>query len=519
MPFTSGLMPISIRDILYVVFRHKWKVTGFFVFVVLAVTAATYILPEKYRSDARLLIRVGRESLSVDPSVSGPTMPVHQDRESEVNSELSILRSRYLMERVIQTMGDDAFVGGDSKESEPGLVGMAKGVVKGAVELAKGVMVALDLSTALEPHEKAIKTFMKSLSVQVETRTSIISVGYEAKNPELARQALDNLLRFFLERHIEVHAAQASPDFFKAQEERLRGELALREQALNDYRLQNGIATLEGQKSALLEQINNLERDFDDAAVQARSSEARVAALEESLKGRASTIELNRTTGRTNYAADSLKERLMELRLQETDLSARYPDTYRPLIEKREQIKETEAALAAEDETLTEVTTGLDTNYQRLQLDLQTERAQLGAQQARRDVLEKALADSKAKLAELAGREVELKRLQRDVEMAEAEYRTCRDNLQRASVSSALDIDKVSNVAIVQPATLPLGPSRPNKPLNMALGLLLGLFGGIFLAFVFEYLDDSLNTREDVEKWLGVPVLAVISEEEFKACT
>jgi capsular polysaccharide biosynthesis protein len=82
-----------------------------------------------------------------------------------------------------------------------------------------------------------------------------------------------------------------------------------------------------------------------------------------------------------------------------------------------------------------------------------------------------------------------------------------------------MDIDKVSNVGVVQRPTAPLTPVKPKKILNLLLGLFAGLFGGLFFAFVLELIDDAIETEEDVKRYLGVPVLAWVSEKEFKACT
>lgn len=108
-----------------------------------------------------------------------------------------------------------------------------------------------------------------------------------------------------------------------------------------------------------------------------------------SLNGRSKTLELSRTTGVTNYAADALKEKLLDLRLRETDLAARYPESHRPLIDVRTQIKEAETTLENENETHTEVTTGVDETYQQVQLALVNERAQSEALKAQRRRLRK----------------------------------------------------------------------------------------------------------------------------------
>ena len=75
-----------------------------------------------------------------------------------------------------------------------------------------------------------------------------------------------------------------------------------------------------------------------------------------------------------------------------------------------------------------------------------------------------------------------------------------------------LKLPKTSMVEIVDPATPGLRPVRPNKPLNIALGIIIGLVVGVGLAFFIEYLDTSVKTIDDVEKALGSPVLGVIPQ-------
>jgi succinoglycan biosynthesis transport protein ExoP len=65
-------------------------------------------------------------------------------------------------------------------------------------------------------------------------------------------------------------------------------------------------------------------------------------------------------------------------------------------------------------------------------------------------------------------------------------------------------------ISIKEPAEAPLFPARPRVALNLILGSLVGLMVGLGLAFFIEYLDTSVKTMEDVEKMLGVPVLAII---------
>ncbi|MDZ4861044.1 MAG: Wzz/FepE/Etk N-terminal domain-containing protein [Candidatus Hydrogenedentes bacterium] len=519
----------SLRDLLYMAFRHKTKIMSVFVVVMGVVVLYTYLVQEIYRSDAKILIRLGRENLSVDPTVSGPTLFPSRDRANEVNSELSIIKSRAIAEKVVDEIGPAAFlekpdetaniepISPSMKEAQQELRKVRR-EVREVEEKGKGLLVALDLTTPLTARERAVKTLMDNLDVSVEAKTDIIALSFDAPSRPLAQRTLELLLTRYLEEHIRVHSAQATPQFFEQQTEEFRNILDDREKKLDTFRREFGITTMERQKEVLLNQISGLEAQLSNTQANAMAAARRVTALDGSLKGRSKTLEVSRTTGVTNFAADALKEKLLDLRLRETDLAARYPETHRPLIDVRGQIEEAESTLATENETHTEVTTGVDDTYQQVQLALVNERANMEALGAQQASLQIELEKQREGLAALSSREIELQTLVREVDLAVKDYEQYRDSLQRARISSALDVDKVSNVGVVQPATLPMAPVRPNKLINLFLGLFVALFASLSFAFILDYFDDSVNTPQQVERWVGVPVLVTVSEKEFRAC-
>ncbi len=507
-----------------VLFRHKWKILIIATLITAGVVVYTYAIPEIYRSEAQVLILpLGRESLSPDPALTGPLVPVFTNRESEIVSELAIFKSRTLIEKVIDDVGEDGFLerpdkpGTEKKRHE--IFRIARYLLRTGEKAFKGLLARLDLIKPLAPREKAIKEFEDNLLVEVERKSSIINVSLDSQSAETSQTILDHLINLYLEHHIQVHSSQASPEFFERQTEELRASLADSEAALDTFKRENGIVSIEDQKKNLLESITVLEKDLYNMNAEVGATEARLAAFEKDLTGHSKTQELARTTGKTNFAADTLKDKLRELRLEEIDLATRYQDTHRPLVELREQIKNTEAALASEEETRTEVTVGINPNYQEIKLNIATERAQLKSKEAARVKIEAALREKESSLKSLTANEAKLNQLTRAFEISEKEYREYLDNLRRSKIAAALDHDKASNVSIVQPASLPLMPIRPNKPLNVALGILMGLFAGLLVAFILDYLDDTINSQADIEKRLNVPVLAVVSHKEFKSCT
>ncbi len=511
--FATEIVQSSARDVVQVIFRHKWIIVVFFVLVSAAAATYAFTAPEVFRSQAKLLIRLGRENLSVDPSVvAGPTMGVSQNRENELNSELTILTSRLLAEQVVDAVGEKTLL---EKPHEPTAKEQVFQTVQRLKSLPRIILAQLDPEPPLPPRDQAIKTLLASTAVEVEKKTNIISVAFEARNPETARQTLETLVTSYLDRHIKVHSSQASPQFFEDQAAKFLEKLSDREKERDEFRVSHGISDIEKQKEALLTQITQMSGERSGAEAEAQAAEARVASLEKTLHGKSATIVTSETSGTANITAEKLKSNLTDMKLKETDMAARYPDTYRPLAELREQIKQAEIMLKKERESLTTVTTGLDPNHQQLQFQLDSERATLNAQKARETSIAAEIERVQAKLADLTTLDAEATRLDRDVEVASQEYRDYREGLQRARISAAMDMDKVSNVSVVQPATASTIPVKPQKMRILALGLFMGLCGGVFLAFVREYMDDTLHNKEDVEAKLGVPVLAIITNKEF----
>lgn len=512
----------SLRDILTILFRHQNKMLLFFVSVVTIVTITTFLLPEIYQSDARLLIKLGRESVSVDPAVMGPTISVSQSRQNEINSELAILNSRFLAEAVVNELGAERFTDESLKSSgKKSLLGMIRELlpaVKHFIGLSNDTS-DLMTNTYTEANISAIKQIIANLGLTVEKDSNIINMSFTAESPQLAHDVLQSLLRSYKGHHIKVHKSQASPHFFQVQSEKLLTALNEKEEQLKQFRIEHDIVSIDFQREEMLSNINQLQNEITTIRTQISSSKAKIRSLGNALRNNSKTIELSKISGRRNPAADQIKARLIDLRLKEKDLSTRYPDNYRLLIDLREQIKLTENALTRELQAAqAEVTTGVDTNYQAIELLLETERSQLQADMAREKVLDTELAQRRKELSRIISHETQVNSLNREINILKEDYLKYTDNLQRAKISAALDMDNVSNVSIVQPPTLPFEPIKPKKKLNVAFGIFLGIFGGIGLVFVREFFDDTLKTNDDIEQRLNLPVLATISKKDLDSC-
>ena len=82
--------------------------------------------------------------------------------------------------------------------------------------------------------------------------------------------------------------------------------------------------------------------------------------------------------------------------------------------------------------------------------------------------------------------------------------------MEEAKVDLVVQKQNMSNIKILQPATYPRLPIATRKYRNLALGIFLGFFGSIGLAFVSEYVDHSIRSKEDIEKRLQLRMLVSI---------
>src|SRR3989441_3017372 len=109
----------------------------------------------------------------------------------------------------------------------------------------------------------------------------------------------------------------------------------------------------------------------------------------------------------------------------------------------------------------------------------------------------------------MAGKLVEYNILKREAEANKTLYEGLMTKLKEPAISAGL---RSSNIRVVDPAMVPSTPARPAKTRNVALAFLVGLVGGIGLALMREYLDNTVKTPDDVESLSRLPSLAVVPE-------
>lgn len=514
-----NLPETSLRDFYNVLFRQKGKILFIFFTVMFLAAIITFLSARVYNSEAELLVRIGRENATLGPTATtGKIININTDRENEINSEVDILRSRELAEKVVDAIGAKLILHG-AKETLPPDAPLPTAVRYWArralgypfAVLSRLLFTESDFTASgrLLQKELAILSFLKRLDVQASKKSNMITITYGTNDPTLARSVLNRFVGFYLEKHIAVNRTPGSYTFFKKQKSELRSSLDRTEEELKDLKNRTSVASISEQRRILLERIGAIKSELENTKSSAAAAQARVWALTAALARLPSTLRVNKTTGFANSAADAMRKQIYELEIKEQKLLSTFTEKSIPVQEIRREIKQGKALLLKarqQDQT----TTGINENHQKLQLALLTERGNLASFRARTLAIRSQLEESGVELNALNNTEMRFEQLELDLATQRSNYLKYSDSLEQARIDEALDMQRISNISIVEPATCSIKPVRPRTLLDLALGFFLAVSGAVGLACFCEFQDHSLKDPEDVANRLHLPMLATL---------
>lgn len=453
------------------------------------------------------MIRVGRESVALDPTATtGQTIMLQKTQDAEVNTALDILNSAALQKRVVESVGVNRILADDPAAASTEGDAPRPSTNDSPSRLDTWLR-SLRLSEPGDELDLALRRIEKGLRASAGKNSTVISVKYTAVTPELARDVVAAVTDTFLAEHVRLNRTNGSLGFFTEQEAQSAAALAAAQNELRDHKIKYNVASGETEQALLAEQVKSVELELLQTARSLSYSIARIADLKSQIADLKPEVVTNRVAGMPNEAKDGMREKLYELELKEGQLRSRFTDEH-PLVHEVEKQRESAGQIleSLPDERI-HTTEALNTNQRKLELSLAEERATERALVARKKVAATQLEELNGKVRTLNEEDVILTTLERKVKLLEDRYRMHAAKLEEARVNDALEQERITNVNVVQPATLVRKPVWPNKRLFLMLGLVMATGGAFGVAVVLEGLDQTLRTATQVEKELGLPVL------------
>ncbi len=483
---------VAPRNLIEVIFRRRRTISYTFAAVIGGAILAVLLLPSKYEAQTKFLLHRER----VDPPLTAQQTGVMQQAapsltEEDINSEVGLLRSQDLLEKVVITTGLDRRV-------KPSLLSRL---------LSKEPM------TPDERRAKAAEKLATDLRIEPEKKSYLIDVSYASPDPQLSAQVLNTLGNYLLDKHAEVRRAPGTTQFFDDETRQYKQKLDLAQERLAAFNQKEGLVTDQSEKDASVPRMAEFEFNLRQTQAAIPRAEENVRNLEGQLRTTQPRITTELRNSDNAVLMQQLKSSLVNLELQHTDLMQKYAPDDRQVKEVEEQIGQVKAAIETHQKApLKEEVTNENPTYELLHQELVRARAELASLKALATSYNKVDTSYRGEAVERDQKQLEQQSLLRDLKTAEQSYLLYLNKREEARISDAFDKMRIVNVSIAEAASTPLFPNNPAS-LTLMLAAILGCLLSTGLVFVQEQLDGSMRSPEQVEAYLGVPVLAAMPHE------
>jgi capsular exopolysaccharide synthesis family protein len=452
-----------LYDYLLILRKHQWLMVSFLLAVVTIVSIATFRMQPVYTATAR--IEIDRENSNILPFQGGDSYDLMMDLDNYIETQSRILTSETLALQTIRNSGlvPHAELGGTASASEA--------ITSGS------------LANHKRPPE--LGAFLGSLSVKRVPQSRLLDVSYESTDPQLAAQILNAHIANFTDQNLRSRydtTAKATV-WLTDQLSDLKVKVQKAEDARLSYERQHQIWELDDKQNITTQRLSDINKELTEA----QSERMRKEALYEFAK--AGNIDAVPKL-RENTMLQDLNKKRTETYTQYLDALNLYGPNFPKVQRTQAQLKELDGLIENEKHN---ILSELGNDY--------------NAARQREGLLSEALTAQKAEVNVMAQSMVEYNILKREAEANKTMYDGLLTKLNESLLSAGL---KSSNMRVIDPAMIPASPSRPAKARNIALSFLVGLVGGIGLALLREYLDNTVKTPDDIETLARLPSLAVV---------
>jgi len=441
-----------LRDYLWVLKKHLWVIAGVFLLTVLTVAVWTFSEVPIYSATATVLIDPEPPKVLNIQEVT--PMGVSGWDPNYYPTQYEIIKSKPVLERVIESLG--------LKKRMPGLAG------------------------AREPH----RVLLGALSVEPKRNTRLIQIRYDSPDPALAADVANAIAAAYVQYNLDLKlkGARDALGWLTAEAASLKKRVEESSAALQNYRVKAGILGSQEQRQITAQKIIDFNKAYLEAQAQRLSVEAKLRELGQIAKDPAGAQTIY--TVADTALIQKLKAELSELEVEKAKLQKTYKERHPEILKVDARIQQTNQKIDAE-----------------VQNTLRAVQTEYKVAKAREDTLLANVNQLRREGQDLNEKEIQALALQREAESNQQLYESVLKRFKETGVAGGLE---TNNVRVVEDATAPGAPVRPRKAWNLFLSVAAGLGLGIAVAFAIDYFDTTVKTPNDVERFLGLPVIGIV---------
>jgi uncharacterized protein involved in exopolysaccharide biosynthesis len=488
--YSTKKQPMTARDIVSVLYRRKRLVRSSFLWMFAAVVLfGVFYIARHYNVEMEIIVNNHRADPYVSSGQSKTQLQLTQlsdtTSEDELNSEVELLKSKEVLQKVVVDAGLD-----------------------------KTSSWTDHLPWASQDPQKRIakkaEKLYSDLTIEYIKKSFLIKVTYGTSKPEQGQLVLQCLAREYLTRHLLAHRPPPTEGFFAEQTTRTAQGYVDANKKLADYDTKSKEANPTLARDTAVAKLADFQASLRTAQVSAAQTQDQIGDIQGQLAKRQPRISTVQSDQDAYISLSVARSELLTLEVKRTALLTQFQPTY-PLVQQVEaQIAEAKNTIAKIEQAPTKLaTTDNDPTYLLLQSNLATAKAALAGYQAQVAAYQEQVNKYRTETVQLDQTALGQAPLVSEQKAVSDNYLLYVGKAEEALIDEALDDRRIMNVSIAEPPIVPVLPFF-SPILFIVLGAICAALLSVIFAYVAEYYDPSVRTPGQVMDELSIPVLASI---------
>lgn len=496
---------LTITDIFSALRRH-WLIAMFtsIVLTCLGGVFIFFVLRPTYSSQGSLFVRLGKNMLTVDPTVSSTQAVASlESRRHEVVSVKELLESRAVVDRVCNRIGVQTIL--DQRSDLEVWLGDVIATVKFSESKPPEGMTKEDYK-AQKDLETAIKYVTKALDIESPKDSYNIHIEAKAHDPLVARDIVQFLMEEYQTVHKAAHKPSGSFGFFDEQVEEQRQNLVSLENKKRDELNRRNFLSVEAERQLIQGRVTLTSNRLSEVTSLLEGQRARVAELLSQIDSQAETLEIEQTGGIADTATDLIKSSVFALEVEHQKAAAMYNSSHPALIQKKQALAEAREIEGSQPQEREQRRNVINPNRMALELEYAKGIGELENFESQLGFLEAELGELKLREKQLNEDDIFFNDLERQIAIAESEFKAFSSKREQSKLTEAIDQENFTDVNIAQNATLNVTKNGISRMLMLALCFIGSTLAGGGTAIGREILKVAYSQATPVVENVQTPV-------------
>ena len=497
----------SFRDLLrlFFIFKREVQITVVATFAIVVLGA--FLLPNRYESTALLLVKPGRDTSTVPIELADrQSIAVPSALRDPLLDEERMLTGR----PIIRAVAQEYIAKVSEAQQNQGFFATIKNapgaIFRAVVRAARTVFEVLGLIEARTPEERLAEELEKNFKANHEPGSSVMELNFTWDDPEVAQAILKSWVdQYGLERarilgRVNLYA------FYEQEVKDTQANILQHKSDIQALLDQVGTVSINQRLADVAQGLNDLRTERNNTARSIASTKAGIDKIQEQINRQARLISSGKEMA-LNPSRQDLQTRINAKEEERQELLRSFKETAPPVQALDSEIKNLKALWEKESHTVQRTENiapnPLFTRLQNILNDQQASYTRLLVQQQQLDAQLAVWEKGRQQALEL---EPKFSRLQNELDAEEKNFVLYTGSLEKARIDRELDNKQISNISVVEQATL--NPSRvfPKSMLMLLLAVPLSLGVGLLALYLFYLLDQRIHDGDKIEAQFGVPL-------------